>query len=129
MREQREYPRYHLRWNVALLGSENGRPLALNGRTHDLSEDGASILLPINPALGQRVTAMLAPPPLHPGHHPALIEVDSRVVYVLFAPRHDAFRLGLQFLDFRGAGRDALLQRLAKHLPGFSQPRDLTSLV
>jgi len=129
MKEQREHPRYHVRWNVAVLGSENGRSTAFNGRTYDLSEDGASVLLPTNPALGQRATAMIAPPPLHPGHQPGLIEVEARVVYVLFAPRHDAFRLGLQFVDFRGAGRIQLLQRLAEHLPGFSRPRDMTSMV
>ena len=122
MTERRQHPRYHLQWNIALLLTRQGRSVHLVGRTHDLSIGGASILVPEDVRTKDAVPVMIAPPPLFVGHDPELIEADARLVYSVLSTKHDRFRVGLEFMGFRGQGLAQLSKRLAKHIPGGKVP-------
>ncbi len=118
MKNRRQHPRYHLRWNVALELNRDGELVHVMGRTHDLSISGASILLPRDVHAMAVVPVMLAPPPLFTGQEAELIEAEARLVYSFLSPAHDSFRVGLSFLRFRGQGLEQLSKRLANHMPG-----------
>ncbi len=113
MEEQRSAKRYPLRLRVAIfLDDVEGRP-TLRGETLDVSIDGASVLSDANVFTGGSVTVMMALPPAKAGEAPTIVEARGRMVYTIHSAAHARFRIGLQFLEFKGQSKRLLKASLA----------------
>lgn len=123
MEEHRQHTRYRLRWDIALVHGAPTRPHTLRGRTNDLSLGGASVLIPDNPQLSGQLSVLLVPPPLQVGQAPRVIEAEARLVYSILSANACCFRIGLQFIRFKGDGQVLLEQRLTHHMPAFKNSR------
>jgi hypothetical protein len=122
MKDQRQHPRYRLRWPARLiLGEDSGSGTVIEGRVHDLSIGGASVLCDLHIRNVRQLTVMLTPPALFPGQEQKIITVHSKLVYSVHSDGHLCFRAGLQFVRFDAAGRSLLEERLAYHAPVFER--------
>ncbi len=122
MKDQRRHPRYRLRWQAALLiGQQTGGGQLIEGRLHDLSVGGASVLTELHLRSVERLTLVLLPPPLVRGQEQKTITVHSKLVYSVYSNDHMCFRAGLQFVRFDADGRYLLEERLSHHLPVFER--------
>lgn len=86
-----------------------------HGRTYDLSLVGTGMHTNINIFTPSPVVVLLAPPPLHKGHRQKIIEIRARQVYAVYSGESFCFRLGLEFMDFKGDGLEVLKKRLEHH--------------
>lgn len=122
MKDNRSHPRYCLRWPAALVldGDAGSGPL-LEGRLHDLSVGGASVLIDLPLPRVERLTLILLPPPLVCGRGEKSITVHSKVIYSVLSCGHDCFRAGLEFVRFEADGRHLLEERLVHHAPVFER--------
>lgn len=119
MKKQRQHERYHLRWRIALVFDAAGENFAFQGRTRDLSLYGAAMHTEHHMLGGGSAIVLLAPPPLSLADCQKIIEVKARVINSVHSCDSLCFRIGLQFLEFRGDSRDLLRERLSHHQPAF----------
>jgi hypothetical protein len=122
MRNSRDFPRYHVRWKIALIfdGLEN-KP-TYHGRTHDLTLAGTGMLASKNVYTESPVVVLLALPPQHRNRGQKVIEIQARQVYAVYSGDTFCFRLGLEFLGFKGDGLQILQERLSHHRPIIEVP-------
>lgn len=100
LRNSRRYP-FH--WKIKLV-PELDRIEALEGRTINISQGGATITLRTAYFTTDPVTILIQVPPLHVGESPMVLEIASRMVYSLLSSEHNAFIFGIKFCEFkRGA--------------------------
>ena len=109
--EHRKSLRYPLHFQAAVVYHQHKdaatRP-TFHGRTGDLSIAGASLVLDHNVFHSDDVTILLAVPAVHPGESKRIIEITAKMVYTVFSPPHDAFRIGLAFQQFKGTSKSLL---------------------
>lgn len=117
MTDKRTQPRYLLRWRAALVLDERTASAAIEGKTHDLSVGGATVLTHQQVRDVGSATLLLAPPPLLCGQPQKIIVVQARLVYSVHSDAHMCFRTGLQFLRFEECGQRLLEERLVHHVP------------
>lgn len=120
-KDKRRHPRYRLRWPATLIINPAGENLVVEGRLHDLSIGGASLLCDLNIRTHDRVTLILRPPALTAGEAPQIVTVHSNLVYTVHSSEHMCFRLGLQFVRFEMPGRHWLENRLVHHAPVYEK--------
>ena len=118
-KEQRESPRYLVRWKIALVFDEAENKPIFHGRSFDLSLHGTAMHTRHNVFTAARVTVLLAPPPLHRGGIKKVIEIQARQVYSVYSGATSCFRLGLQFIKFKDDGLALLKERLTHHQPSY----------
>ena len=111
--ELRKHIRYRVHWPVAIVHERGGRSEIFHGRTHDLSVNGASIYVDHNIFSEEPVKVLLAMPPLTADQREIILEIHSRMAYTVLAANHHQFRIGLQFLRFKGDGRNLLAANLS----------------
>jgi len=92
-----------------------------HGKTYDLSLVGTGMHTDTNIFTTSPVVVLLAPPPLHKGHRQKIIEIKARQVYAVYSGDSSCFRLGLEFVYFKGDGLQELKKRLEHHHPGVSR--------
>ncbi|UXY14949.1 PilZ domain-containing protein [Chitiniphilus purpureus] len=109
--------RYLVNWRVAIVYEEREQRLSFRGRAFDVSKGGFSLHSDFSLPVSDRVTVLLSIPPLNVGQPPKVIEVKSRVVYTVLSSEFGAFRTGVQFVDFKGDGREALSYHLSYRNP------------
>ena len=112
---QRQHPRYHLSWRIALVSEASGERLAFHGKTRDLSLYGAAMHTEHHVTDSSPLIVLLAPPPLTTAESQKIIEIRARVVYSVYSSTSMCFRLGLEFQKFVSNGRFILEQRLEHH--------------
>jgi len=106
----REYPRYLVRWRIAIVyeGSCGGK--TFYGRANDICMGGMSVLCDHNIFFENEVTLLLALPPLSPREKEKILEISSRMVYTVLS--NQSFRVGLKFLSFKEGEKKLLENRL-----------------
>ena len=114
--------RYHVRWKIALIFDEAEHRPTYHGRTFDLSLGGTAMHTGSNIFTSAPVVVLLAPPPLHKGHRQKVIEIRARQVYAVYSGASSCFRLGLEFVSFKGDGLQVLKNRLQHHVPKVVNP-------
>lgn len=115
--DHRNAERYPVRWKIALIFDEEEHKPTYHGRTHDLSLSGTAMLTDVNVYTTAPVVILLAPPPLHKGHRQKVIEIKARQAYCVYSGETACFRLGFQFVHFKGDGLKVLKERLTHHQP------------
>lgn len=91
--------------------------LTFQGRTYDLSMNGTAMLTRNNVSSPAPVTILLAPPPLHKGGGKKVIEIQAHQVYAVYSGPLACFRLGFNFVKFKGDGKNALKDMLSHYQP------------
>jgi len=111
--EHRAYQRYPVDWKAALVSEEvEGRQI-FYGRASDVSLGGMSFLCDHNIFFREMMTALLSVPPLISGGKEKIVEVSGRMIYTVLAASIQQFRVGIQFVEFKGDGKTALEDYLA----------------
>ena len=116
-KDHRSDARFHVRWKIALVFDELENRPTYHGRTHDLSLTGTGMHTDVNLFTTAPVVVLLAPPPLHVGHRQKVIEIRARQVYAVYSGEASCFRLGFEFISFKGNGLTVLKDRLKYHQP------------
>ena len=112
--ELRKTQRFPLRLQAAVIYHRHldieTRP-TFHGRTCDVSICGASVVIDRNVFHDDDVTVLLGVPAEQPGEGKRIIEVTAKMIYTVFSPAHDAFRIGMHFQEFKNKGK-TLLQEI-----------------
>lgn len=122
MEDNRKNSRVSIRWRSAIVTEENGRQVTTQGRTHDISITGVSVVSERNMPLLLSVTVYLL---VHPGDqkHPQLIvEAQGKIMNSVFSSQQGGFRLGIHFIKFAGDSKQLLLKHLPKELAPAALP-------
>ncbi|PXX45012.1 PilZ domain-containing protein [Undibacterium pigrum] len=106
----RSHTRYLVKWEIALIHQGLDQQNSYYGRVNDISENGLSMFCDYNVFFNGRVKLIMSLPPLHIGAPVQKIEVESRMVYTILSQY--AFRIGLEFLNFRDGEKKILMDRL-----------------
>lgn len=109
--EKRTEARVPLQFKVAIvyhLHEDKATRPTYHGRTHDISTAGLSVVVDTNIFSEGDVTVLLAIPPAHTGAPQKIIEATAKMVYTVFSSDHDAFRIGLDFRQFKRNGNELL---------------------
>lgn len=114
LKEHRQHPRFHVRWQVAIVFEQRGENHTFHGRTHDLSLAGASVYSEHNIFVEEPVRVLLAVPSFATNKPPRIIEITARMIYTVLSSDHQQFRTGLHFLRFKDDGRHVLEEGLSK---------------
>ncbi|MFA6311561.1 MAG: hypothetical protein WCV99_07780 [Sterolibacterium sp.] len=117
VKELRASPRYMVAWRIALVFDEGVEKLTYQGRTYDLSMNGTAMLTHHNVFSKGPVTILLAPPPLHKGGSKKVIEIHARQIYSVYSGALSSFRLGFDFVSFKGDGKKILKDMLSHYQP------------
>ena len=118
----RNLARYHVRWKIALIFDEVEQKPTFHGRTHDLSLVGTGMLTHRDVFTDSPVVVLLAIPPLHRNRRQKVIEIRSRQIYAVYSGETFCFRLGLEFMEFKGDGLEVLKEALSHHHPLITLP-------
>lgn len=113
--EHREARRHPVHWRVAIVRKIAGKSDIYHGRTHDLSLTGSSVYADSNIFVEEPVVMLLALPPQHTGLREQIIEVTCRMLYTVIS-EEGRFRIGIKFLDFKGNGRQILMDHLSQRV-------------
>jgi c-di-GMP-binding flagellar brake protein YcgR len=109
--DMRRAPRAPLQYKVAIVYHQHEdkatRP-TFHGRTYDISVQGLTVIVDRNIFNEGDVTVLLAIPPAHSGTPQKIVEATAKMVYTVFSSEHDAFRIGLNFKEFNGNGKELL---------------------
>ena len=111
--EQREERRHPFHWPVAIVFDSTDEQQTFHGVTHDISLSGCAVLTEHNIFNAHPVSILLSAPSEHAGTSRRIVEVKARMVYTVLSAGHRRFRCGIQFLNFKGAGR-ATLNRIVE---------------
>lgn len=115
--DQRHDARRRLRLKVAIIHRRQGDARAqqtYRGHTCDISQSGLSVIVDHNIFTTDEVTVVLALPPEQEGAPMKIVEATARMVYTVHSARHQAFRVGLNFVRFTGEGKQLLEAKLAR---------------
>jgi hypothetical protein len=118
----RSLARYHVRWKIALIFDEVDQKPTFHGRTHDLTLVGTGMLTHRDVFTDSPVVVLLAIPPLHRSGRQKVIEIRARQAYSVYSGETFCFRLGLEFLGFKGDGLRILMEALSHRHPLISLP-------
>ena len=119
----RHVARYKVNWKIALIDHNAGdKTTYLLGRAHDLTPSGTGMLTHKDAFSEAPVVLLLAVPPLHRSGHQRVIEIKARQIYSVYSGETSCFRLGLEFLTFKGKGFDALKEGLSHYRPILTVP-------
>lgn len=118
----RSSARYHVRWKVALIFDEVEQKPTFHGRTHDLTLVGTGMLTHRDVFTDSPVVLLLAIPPLHRNGRQKVIEIRAKQVYSVYSGETFCFRLGLEFISFKGDGLKVLMEGLSQRVPLISLP-------
>jgi len=116
-KDLRNSARYLVDWKMALVFDEAGEKLTFQGRTFDLSINGTAMLTHDNVHSEAPVTILLAPPPLHKGGSKKVIEIQARQAYSVYSGSLSCFRLGFDFIKFKGDGKEILREMFLHYQP------------
>lgn len=118
----RSSARYHVRWKIALIFDEVEQKPTFHGRTHDLTLLGTGMLTHRDVFTDSPVVVLLAIPPLHRNGRQKVIEIRAKQVYSVYSGETFCFRLGLEFINFKGDGLGILIEGLSHRVPLISLP-------
>ena len=96
MQDQRQYPRFRVRWRVAVRRDETQMSY---GETIDVSVGGACFLMDQNLNSGAVVQLYFQLPQRRQGQEAPVVSTRAKVLYTAFSADHDRWRLGVQFVD------------------------------
>lgn len=122
MTANRTFARYHVRWKIALIFDEVEQKPTFHGRTHDLTLVGTGMLTHRDVFTDSPVVVLLAIPPLHRNGRQKVIEINAKQVYSVYSGETFCFRLGLEFISFKGDGLQILREALSHRVPLISLP-------
>lgn len=112
--EHRAHPRYRVDWRVAIVNEEGKNRDIFYSRAYDVSLGGVSVLSDDNLFFDNAVVVLLCLPPQLPNGKVKIVEAHSRIVYTVLGASIQQFRIGIQFIRFKGDGRKALQDHLAQ---------------
>ncbi len=113
-KEHRQHRRYPMHWDVVVVFDEGDERPKFQGRTHEISIEGTSVLTDTNVYSSDPVTVLIAIPPLHHGQRKTIVEARGRMRYTVHSSDHGQFRIGIHFETFKGDGRAILNSSLAE---------------
>ena len=109
--DRRDSRRVNLQLKVAIVyhhhADESTRP-TFHGKTNNVSMTGISVVVAENIFSNNEVTVLLAVPPAHFGGTQKIVEATASMVYTVFSSEFDAFRVGLNFKQFKRNGKEIL---------------------
>ncbi|MFA7268570.1 MAG: hypothetical protein WC073_04430 [Sterolibacterium sp.] len=114
--------RYHVRWRIALIYDEAEHKPTYHGRTYDLTRVGTGMLTHKDVFSESPVAVLLAIPGLHKNAKPQVIEIKARQIYSVYSGETYCFRLGLEFMHFKGDGLQILEEGLSHYHPIIELP-------
>ncbi len=112
--EHQSHPRYRVDWRVAIVNEEGKNRDIFYSRAYDVSLGGVSVLSDDNLFFDNAVVVLLCLPPLLPNGKVKIVEAHSRIVYTVLGASIQQFRLGIQFIKFKGDGQKVLQDHLAR---------------
>lgn len=112
--EHRSHPRYRVDWRVAIVNEEGENRDIFYSRAYDVSLGGVSVLSDDNLFFANSVVVLLCLPPLIPNGKVKIVEAHSRIVYTVLGASIQQFRIGIQFIDFKGDGHKVLHDHLGR---------------
>lgn len=115
--EHRKDPRYRIHLHVALVYEKKGESEIFHGKTHDLSMSGASVYSDHNIFVEEPIKVLLAIPSHSSNQSTRLVEIHTKMAYTVMPANYHKFRIGLQFLSFKGNGRSVLAEYLSNRTP------------
>lgn len=118
----RHATRYHVRWKIALIFDETEHRPTYHGRTYDLTLVGTGMLTHTDVYTDLPVVVLLAIPGLHRNAKPRVIEISARQAYSVYSGETACFRLGLEFVHFKGDGFEILKEGLSHCHPIIELP-------
>ena len=84
---------------------ESTRP-TYHGKTNNVSMTGISVVVSESIFSENEVTVLLAVPSAHYGGTQKIVEATAKMVYTVFSSEYDAFRVGLNFRQFKRNGKE-----------------------
>lgn len=117
MFDKRVYKRYPFRWPVALVFDHGERRATFHGATRELSMGGCSLLTDYNIYSSQPLTLLISLPADNPLGRRQVLEMRVRMCYTLLAAGEDRFRCGIEFISFKGEGKQLLQEAIDKRIP------------
>ena len=124
MQDNRSSPRFNKRLRAVLHLEENGRSTPIQGKTQDISSDGASFVSAYNFASARPGTVFLMLDPGDTKHPPKVFEAQCKIVSSVLSPQQGGFRLGLQFTKVAAESKQMLqnfLVPLMTHAGGMAR--------
>ncbi|HEX8987652.1 MAG TPA: PilZ domain-containing protein [Rhodocyclaceae bacterium] len=113
--EHRKEKRYPYQWEVAVVFEATEQQDTYHGITNDISAGGCAILTEFNVYSEHPVSVLISLPAENPTGKRKIVEARGRIVYtVLACGGVQKFRLGIEFLNFKGNGRSILTRAFAK---------------
>lgn len=108
----RQYDRYAVHWQVVIIYRKDGKDATFHGRTYDLSLGGACIYADHNIFVVEPVAMSIR---VHTSHHSfKVIGVKCSMLYNILSSNYGKFRIGIQFIEFNGDGKEVLAEALSK---------------
>lgn len=109
--DKREERRIPMKLNVAIVYHQHEdaatRP-TFHGVSSDISLSGVSVVVRDNIFSEKDIKVLIAIPPEHVGAKKKVIEATAKMVYTVLCSKHDAFRIGMNFKEFKGQGKQVL---------------------
>lgn len=115
--DQRKERRFPLRLRVAIvyhLHRDAANRPTFHGTSCDLSLTGVAVILDRNISNPEEVTVLLSIPPEHDQERHRIVEATAKIVYTVFSSKDDAFRVGLEFRNFKGNSKRLLHETLER---------------
>lgn len=113
MEENRTTQRYAKRVRAVLIREENGQRKTIQGKTHDISLDGASFISQYNIVSAAPITICLLLDPGDAKRPPAVFEAQGKIVNSVLSPQQGGFRLGIHFTKVAADSNQILRKFLA----------------
>lgn len=111
--------RYQVRWKIAMVFDGMTHMPIYHGRTRDLTVCGTAMLTDRDVFSDHPVVILLAIPPTTPNGRHKIVEIRARQIYSVYSGETACFRLGLEFVDFKGSGLEVLKDALSQYRPTF----------
>jgi c-di-GMP-binding flagellar brake protein YcgR len=112
--DNRSDKRYPFKWQVAIVFDRTENKNTYHGVTNDISIGGCAILTEHNVFSEHPVSVLISLPAENPTGRHNVVEAKARMIYTVLAAGQQKFRIGIQFLNFKEAGRSVLSKAFAK---------------
>jgi len=94
----RSHARHNVRWHADVLLDGH---IACEGYAREVSADGMTLFLDINPEKTKSIELRIHVPPMDDKHGQHIVEVSGRAIYSTHDAEEQMFRAGIHFTHFR----------------------------
>ena len=113
-KEGRSNPRYRVFWRIVIIYNKDGKQNIFHGHTYDLSINGACIYSDHNIYVEEDVAMTIEVNSLHLNKKNSVIGVKCRMLYNILSSNYSKYRIGVEFIEFAGNGKNILKEALSK---------------